>query len=433
MHKITGEIKISPIILSRIKENVSSIAGLETELKNLSSGNITEVLEAILAGSVALGSSDVHIEPEEDQAKIRTRIDGILHQVAFIEKNIYNSLISRTKLLSGVKLNIKDRPQDGRFTIELDEELSVEIRTSTLPSEHGESVVMRVLNPKNLIEIEGLGLRKDLLKAFTQQLKKPHGMIIVTGPTGSGKTTTLYAFLKKAQSPASKTITIEDPIEYHLPGISQTQAAPEKGYDFASGLKSIMRQDPDIILVGETRDSETAKITIQAALTGHFVLTTLHTNDATGTVARLITLGAQPSNIGPALNMIVAQRLVRKVCPKCKKLKTISSEEISYLKKELAGISSDIKIPKITSSLKIPKATGCEYCNSSGYKGRVGIFEALIMNAQIEKIILSNPSISAFKEEIKKKGMITMRQDGLIKILQGVTTIEEINRIIGET
>lgn len=430
--KITGEIKISPDILGLVKEKIESISDLEKKINEFSSGNTTELLEIILTGLVLLEASDIHIEPEENRAKIRVRIDGILCQVALLENNIADALTSRLKLMSGLKLNVKDRPQDGRFSIFLEIKHSVEIRTSTLPSEYGESVVMRVLNPKNLIEIEGLGLRKDLLEIFNTQAKKPNGMIIVTGPTGSGKTTTLYAFLKKTQSPETKTITIEDPIEYHLSGISQTQIAPEKGYDFASGLKSLMRQDPDVILVGEIRDAETAQITIQAALTGHFVLTTLHTNDSAGTIARLITLGAKSSNIGPALNMIVAQRLVRKVCPECKELKPPTPEELAKIKKGLTKLPAGIEIPKINASLKIPRAGGCKYCNFSGYKGRIGIFEALIMDDKMEKFILENPSIAAFREETIKNGMVTIYQDGLIKVLEKITTVEEIERIIGE-
>ncbi|MFH1657457.1 MAG: GspE/PulE family protein [bacterium] len=430
--KITGEIKISPDILGQVKERIKSVPDLEKEIKKFSEGNTTELLEIILTGLILLDASDIHIEPEEDQVKIRTRIDGILCQVTFIEKNLAAAITSRLKLMSGIKLNVTDRPQDGRFSILLGIKQSVEIRTSTLPSEYGESVVMRILNPKNLIEIEALGLRDDLLETFNSQAKKPHGMIIVTGPTGSGKTTTLYAFLKKTQSPRVKTITIEDPIEYHLPGISQTQTDPEKGYDFASGLKSLMRQDPDIILVGEIRDVETAKITIQAALTGHFVLTTLHTNDSAGTIARLVTLEAQPSNIGPALNMIVAQRLVRKICLECGGFKTPTLEVLTKIKKGLAKLPANVKIPKINASLKIPEIKGCKNCNFSGYKGRIGIFEALVMNDEMESFIIKNTSIAAVREEAARKGMVSIYQDGLIKVLEGTTTLEEIERIIGE-
>ena len=248
--------------------------------------------------------------------------------------------------MSKLKLNITDKPQDGRFSIESGGQL-IEIRTSSLPAEYGESIVMRVLNPKNLIALDDLGLRKDLLKTFEKEIKKPNGMIIVTGPTGSGKTTTLYAFLKKIQNPEIKIITIEDPIEYHLKGVSQTQVSPEKGYTFAEGLKSIVRQDPDVILVGEIRDLETAKIALQAALTGHLVLSTLHTNDAAGTIPRLVDLGANASSVAPALKMAVAQRLVRKVCKKCSTLSKPTEKELSEIKKGLKSLPSAIKIPDL--------------------------------------------------------------------------------------
>lgn len=313
--KITGELKISSTILT-IAQKIKNVSGFKKRIEESLEKSVTEISEVILGGAISLEASDIHIEPEEKQAKIRTRIDGILQDVVTFGLETYQELLSRVKLLSGVKLNITDRPQDGRFSIFV-EEAPIEVRVSTLPSEYGETLVLRILNPKALIGLETLGLRKDLSEIFEKEIKKPNGMIIVTGPTGSGKTTTLYAFLKKVHKPEIKIITIEDPIEYHLKGISQTQTDPKKGYDFASGLKSIMRQDPDVILVGEIRDLETAEIALQAALTGHLVFTTLHTNDAAGTVARLTSLGAKPSNIGPAINMAIAQRLVREICKKC--------------------------------------------------------------------------------------------------------------------
>jgi len=250
-------------------------------------------------------------------------------------------------------------------------------------------------------------------------------MIIVTGPTGSGKTTTLYAILKRIKSEELKIITIEDPIEYHLKEISQTQVNPAKGYDFASGLKSIMRQDPDVVLVGEIRDLETAKISLQASLTGHLVLTTLHTNDAAGTVVRLEALREKPVNIAPAINMAVAQRLVRKVCQKCAKFEKISLPDFEKIKKALK------KVP-ISPALKIPQAKGCKDCNFTGYQGRIGIFEAFLVDDEMEKFILTSPSISALREKAIKKGMFTMHQDGIIKVLEGITTIEEVERVTGE-
>jgi len=429
--KITGEIIISSKTLTEIEKEIKNLSDFKEKIGASLEKDITEILEIILGGAIFLDASDIHLEPREKEAKLRVRVDGVLQDVLFLDKKIQENILSRIKLLSGIKLNITDRPQDGRFSIVSEKKL-IEIRTSTLPAEYGESIVLRVLNPKSLIDIESLGLREDLFKIFEREIKKPNGMIIVTGPTGSGKTTTLYAFLKKIQKPEIKTITIEDPIEYHLEGISQTQVNPQKGYDFANGLRAIVRQDPDVILVGEIRDLETASIALQAALTGHLVLTTLHTNDAAGTVARLQALGETAVNIAPAINMAVAQRLVRKVCQKCVKKEKIPASILEKIKKELKGISKDVKIPDLSEDLKIPRVVGCRDCNFTGFRGRRGIFEAFLVDDEMEKFILKTPSISALREETIKKGMVTMKQDGFIKVLEGVTTIEEVERVTGE-
>lgn len=429
--KITGEVEIPQTIIKDIQKKVKNISAFKEKIEASLEKSVTEFLEIILAGAINLNSSDIHIEPEETQTKFRIRVDGILQDIMFLELKIYRVLVSRIKLLSRLKLNVTDRPQDGRFSI-LMEGNPIEIRASALPAEYGESIVLRILNPKSLIDVEALGLRRDLTEVFNKEVKKPNGMIIVTGPTGSGKTTTLYAVLKKLNEPEVKIITIEDPIEYHLEGISQTQVDPKKGYDFANGLRSIMRQDPDVILVGEIRDLETAKIALQAALTGHLVLTTLHTNDAAGTIARLQAIGEKPVNIAPAINMAIAQRLIRKVCKKCMEFKKASPEELTRIKKALKNLPSEIKIPKLTPELKIPKTRGCKECNSTGYRGRIGIFEFFLVNDEMEKFILTSPSIVAMRELAIKKGMALMRQDGFLKILEGITTIEEIERVTTE-
>jgi type II secretory ATPase GspE/PulE/Tfp pilus assembly ATPase PilB-like protein len=421
--KIVGEVRISKEVLEKEIRNVPI---LKREIESVLDKEITKILDTILGGSIKLEASDIHIEPKENEAKLRIRLDGILQDVLIFDRKIYEALLSRIKLLSGMKLNVFDRPQDGRFSV-LMEKLAIEIRSSTLPAEWGESIVMRILNPKSLISLEELGLREDLLKIFKREIKKPNGMIIVTGPTGSGKTTTLYAILKEIQNPEIKIITIEDPIEYRLEGITQTQVDPKAGYDFANGLRAIVRQDPDVILVGEIRDFETAQIAIQAALTGHLVLTTLHTNDAAGTVARLIALGEKPVNIAPAINMAVAQRLVRKVCQKCSILVEPNKEELEKIKEGLKNLN--FEIPK---DLKIKKAKGCEDCNFTGYRGRTGIFEAFLVDDEMEKFILTSPSIAALKEMAQKKGMVTMYQDGLLKVIEGQTTIEEVERVATE-
>jgi type II secretory ATPase GspE/PulE/Tfp pilus assembly ATPase PilB-like protein len=293
---------------------------------------------------------------------------------------------------------------------------------------------MRLLNPKSLISLDEAGLRKDLYDTFMKEINRPNGMIIVTGPTGSGKTTTLYAFMKKISNPEIKIITIEDPIEYHLNGISQTQVEPSKGYDFASGLRAIVRQDPDVILVGEIRDLETVDIALQAALTGHLVLSTLHTNDAAGTIARLVSLGAKPFNIGPATNMAVAQRLVRRICTNCGALESPTAEEMAKIKESIEPAipslrQKGVELPDVNENLKIYHAKGCDKCSNTGYRGRVGIYEAFLIDNEMQKTILGDSSIVAMKEMAQKKGMLTMYQDGLIKVLQGLTTIDEVERV----
>jgi len=420
-------LKISSSILKEIEDVVDFGEKIEKNLKS----PVTELLETILGGAISLRASDLHFEPQKNQTKIRLRIDGILQEVLSFDLNPYENLLSRLKFLSRIKLNVTDRPQAGRFTV-LTNQTPVEIRTSTLPTSYGESIVLRILDPKTLIELEKLGIRKDLLNLFGKEMKKPNGMIIVTGPTGSGKTTTLYAFLKKIQAPGIKIITIEDPIEYHLEGVTQTQVDPIKGYDFASGLKSVMRQDPNVILIGEIRDSPTCQTAIQAALTGHLVLTTLHTNDAAGTIARLVSLRANPINIGPAINLAIAQRLVRKVCPKCRELKKISLLEFKKIKQELKNIPKNLIPFAFNEEIKIPNAKGCKYCNFTGYRDRIGIFEAFLVDDEIEKFILTNPSIAALRKKIIEKGMLKMEQDSLIKVLQGITTLKELERVVGE-
>ena len=425
--KITGGIQLASDILKTIK----NVSDFKKRVEASLTKSVTEVLENILAGAISLDASDIHFEPKEEKIKIRIRIDGVLQDLIFFEEKLYETILSRVKLLSGLKFNITDQPQDGRFSVVIGQ-ATVEIRTSTLPAEYGESIVLRILNPKNLIDMEVLGLRRDLFSLFQKEIKKPNGMIIVTGPTGSGKTTTLYAFLRKIHRPEIKIITIEDPIEYHLKEAAQTQVDPKRGYDFASGLKSIMRQDPDVILVGEIRDLETAKIAVQAALTGHLVLTTLHTNDAAGTIARLVNLGAKPTDIGPAINMTVAQRLVRKVCGQCSKMEKANPQESKKIKAGLKGISKEAAAPKLGTALKIPRTKGCKNCNYTGYRGRIGIFEAFLVDDKMEEFILNNPSTAALKKEAVKRGMVTMYQDGLIKVLGGATTLEEVERVAAE-
>ncbi len=430
--KIVGQITIPQEKFDLFQKKIKNIFDLKEEIQKALDKSATEILEIIVGGAIILSASDIHIEPEEKITRLRLRIDGILLDAITYQPKTYETLLSRIKLLSGLKLNVADRPQDGRFSVLIDSS-PIEIRTSALPAEHGEAIVLRLLNPKNLIEIKDLGLRSDLLDIFEKEIKRPNGMIIVTGPTGSGKTTTLYAILKKINKPEIKIITIEDPVEYHLQGLSQTQVDPKKDYTFASGLRSIMRQDPDVILIGEIRDLETAEIACQAALTGHLVFSTLHTNDAAGAVARLIDLGIRPVTIAPAVNIVIAQRLPRKVCKECVKFVQATAQELAKIKEGLKGVPKEI-LPASFSDpkLKIPKTAGCKNCNSTGYRGRIGIYETFLIDDKMEKFILTSPSIVDMRESAIKNGMVLMHQDGLIKVLEGVTTIEEIERVTGE-
>ncbi len=426
--KIEGEITITENEFTDVEKSVEGVVDLKKRIEKKKDQELTKIVKEIIAGSIVLDASDIHIEVEEEQVKMRLRIDGILHDVLYIEKELYKRLLSRIKLLSGLKLNIEDRPQDGRFSIKLND-TEIETRVSTLPGEYGESIVIRILNPEKLISIEDLGLRKDLYNLFLDQISQPNGMIIVTGPTGSGKTTTLYSFLKKINEPEVKIITLEDPVEYHLSGIVQTQVKKEKGYTFAKGLRSIVRQDPDTILVGEIRDKETVQIALQAALTGHLVFSTVHTNDAAGTIARLDTLGAKLSNIAPAINLTIAQRLVRTICDECAKERKVTEEEYKIFKEFKKNLNKDIDIPKISKDMTIKEGEGCKHCNFTGYKGRIGIFEAIKIDDKMEEFILTNPSISALKEKALERGMLTMYQDGIIKVLNKKTTLEEVERV----
>lgn len=429
--KITGVVAIPPIVVKDIKREASNLPDFKDKIERSLHKKTSDLVEIILTGSFFLDASDIHIEPEPRLAKFRLRIDGVLHDVMTFDLATYANILSRIKLLSKVKLNIASRPQDGRFSI-LIEDVSVEARASTLPAEYGESLVLRILNPKWVVSMENLGLRQDMMADFEKEIEKPNGMIICTGPTGSGKTTTLYAFLQKIANPEIKIITIEDPIEYHLKGISQTQIDEAKGFTFANGLRAVVRQDPDVMLVGEVRDLETASISIQASLTGHLVLTTVHTNDAAGTIARLESLGEKPSNIAPALNIAIGQRLVRKVCQECREMKTPTPEDFKKLKNDLSNIPERVKFPKLGPDTKIPYAKGCKKCNFIGYRGRMGVFESFIIDDEMERFILNSPSIVDMREKAMRKGMVLMRQDGFIKILEGKTTMHEVERVTME-
>ncbi|MBI5045608.1 MAG: type II/IV secretion system protein [Candidatus Niyogibacteria bacterium] len=391
----------------------------------------SSMVEAILAGAYALEASDIHIEPQENEAKLRFRLDGVLNDIINFPDSVYKLLLSRIKLIGEMKLNVADRPQDGRFTIRIND-TDVEVRASSLPGAYGESIVLRVLHPKAIdVSFENLGMHESLRKIIEKAINKPNGMILTTGPTGSGKTTTLYAFIKKILSPEIKIITIENPVEYHIAGINQSQIDLSKNYDFADALRAVLRQDPDVILVGEIRDLATAKTALNAALTGHLVFSTLHTNNAFGTVPRLIDLGATPNTIGPAVSVSMAQRLLRVLCEKCKKKEKATAEEIEFLKKKLAELPETIKKPPLD-KLELWKAKGCDACNNMGYKGRIGVYEAFSIDDEAQRLILENPPESEYKKLAKHQNMLTMEQDAALKILDGKTSVEEMRRVLGE-
>jgi len=429
--EITGKVEIDEERLSQVENKIKNLKDLAILIEEFKSPLTSQILEIILAGALQTKASDIHLEPAALATTFRLRIDGILHVVTEkIEKKTYQSLATRIKLLSNLKLNINDQPQDGRFTIDL-KDRDIEIRTSVIPSEYGETIVMRLLDPLALkTEIEDLGWRKDDFEIVIKEIRKPHGLILNTGPTGSGKTTTLYAFLKKLTTPEVKIITIEDPIEYHLTGISQTQVDPDVGYTFASGLRSILRQDPDIILVGEIRDKETAEIAMNASLTGHLVFSTLHTNDAVGAVPRLIDLGVKPQILGPALTLVIAQRLVRILCPYCKIEKEISETLKEEIEKFLKDLPERVD-RKPFKNYKIYQAGKCDKCAQLGYSGRTSIIELFVVSPEIEQLIYSNPNEIALKELARKQGMVSMQEDGILKVLSGITDFNEIERVTG--
>lgn len=389
---------------------------------------VSRIVEIIVAGAIATKSSDIHVEPEEETARLRFRIDGVLVDIAIIDSETFNLLLSRLKLLSGMKLNIKDQAQDGRFSIKIGE-TEIEIRASILPGAYSESVVMRLLNPDSIsVDLKELGIEPELQELFNIQLARPDGLVLNTGPTGSGKTTTLYAFLKQTLTPGIKIITIEDPIEYHLHGIVQTQVEHDKGYDFANGLRSALRQDPDIIMVGEIRDIETAETAIHASLTGHLVFSTLHTNTAAGAFTRLIDLGVNPKVLTSAIRVAIAQRLVRKLCSDCKKPAQLDSKKLELAK----AIYDGIEKPKVdwNPNAFFEPGDGCATCNNLKYKGRVALFEAVMSDKAVEEVLQMNPSEREIKEAARPQGILDMSQDGIIKALKGVTDIGELERVI---
>lgn len=433
--KITGEVSLEEEALKKLRQQFKKGSDVQKAIADFSDPQISKMFELILAGALALGASDIHIEAAEEFSRLRYRMDGELNDMGHLPLKAHTTLAYRIKLLSKLKLNVSSRSQDGRFTIKTDQK-DIEIRTSVIPSAFGETIVMRILDPDAIhVGIEKLGLRPEDLDMVLTTLQRPNGMLLNTGPTGSGKTTTLYTFLQYKHSPETKIITVEDPIEYHLEGITQTQVNAEAGYTFASGLRAILRQDPDIILIGEIRDFDTAETALNAALTGHVVFSTLHTNDAAGAIPRLIDMGVKPQIMGPAMNLVIAQRLVRKLCPHCKK--PVSLDE--KLKNDIARFLKTI--PKRVQSAAVEKTqlhtvntTGCAECQNGmpfGYRGRVGVFELFVVDETFEPLLQESVSAAELKKEAMARGMLTLQQDGILKALEGITSLDEVVAVTG--
>ncbi|MDD5145528.1 MAG: GspE/PulE family protein [Candidatus Pacebacteria bacterium] len=416
-------------------EKVEQTPTKPTEFERLvEEAPISKVVAVILRHAVEGGASDIHIEPTRDKLRIRFRLDGVLHSSILMPLRIHPAVIARIKILSNLKIDETRIPQDGRFSTKVDDK-EIDFRVSTFPTALGEKVALRILDPaEGLKSFEDLGLEGRNFKVVKEAIEKPYGLILSTGPTGSGKTTTLYAILNILNKEGVNIVTLEDPIEYFVEGINQSQIKPEIGYDFATGLRHILRQDPNIIMVGEIRDQETANLATHAALTGHIVLSTLHTNDALGVIPRLVDLGVEPFLISPTLSVALAQRLVRKLCPFCKK-KVVPPKKIKDLiSKELASLPLIVKkdIPFSLQDIFVFEPVGCKKCNFKGYSGRIAVFEVLSMTSQLSETILKDLSENKIFEEAKRQGMSTMIQDGILKALAGVTSIEEVLRVTKE-
>ena len=388
---------------------------------------VARIVSTLLEYGIKVRASDIHIEPLENETRVRYRIDGILHEKLILPKKIHDSIVSRIKILGNMKIDEKRIPQDARFNFKIGKE-ELDLRLSTLPTAFGEKVVMRLLKKSGAVpSLPELGLRAKALSNLEENIARPHGIILVTGPTGSGKTTTLYSILSKLNSTKVNIVTLEDPIEYQISGVNQVQINPQAGLTFASGLRSFLRQDPNIIMVGEVRDSETTDLAVQASLTGHLVFSTLHTNNASGALPRLLDMHAEPYLIASTVNCVVGQRVVRTICPTCKVTKNASEEVIVQLKEVLDNLFNFSAKP-----LKLYFGKGCTQCNNTGYLGRVGIFEVLMVTEKIARMIFKRETAQTIEKQAIQDGMITMKQDGFLKVCEGATTIEEVLRVAEE-
>ncbi len=423
---LVGEVKEA----LKEREQITKIKTFDKEsIKDtINDAPIAKIVSTVLEYAMKSRSSDIHIEPFEDRVRVRYRIDGILYERLSLPLGVAQAVVSRIKILSDMKIDEHRTPQDGRFNFKFGEE-EVDLRVSVLPTVYGEKIVMRLLRKSGGVpSLQELGLRGTALKNLEASILRPHGIIIVCGPTGSGKTTTLYAVLSKLNTTRVNIMTLEDPVEYQIQGINQVQINPEVGLTFAKGLRSFLRQDPNIILVGEIRDNETTELAIQAALTGHLVFSTLHTSNAAGTLPRLLDMGAETFLLASTMNAIVAQRIARKICDNCK-YEYIPPQELVA---EIQKVLGDLMPPNPSGQVKLYKGKGCEACGDSGYLGRVGIFEVMSVSEKIAKLVLQKADAATIENQAKEEGMITMKQDGFLKVLSGTTTIDEILRVAEE-
>ncbi len=427
---ISKDINITDEELNKYKAGINNLSSLQDAFKQVS---ISDILTLMVASALKVNATDMHVEAEEKGIAVRYRVDGVLHDVAMLPKEEWKRFVSRIKLLAALKINVIDRPQDGRVTLQLSSG-SLDVRVSTMPTIHGESIVMRILHSGSKgVTFEDLGLRGEAHDRLKHEIERPNGMIITTGPTGSGKTTTMYGIMRTLNKPGVKIITLEDPIEIKMEGLNQSQVDPSHDYTFAKGLRSILRQDPDICMVGEIRDLETAEIAIQAALTGHLMLSTIHTNSASGAIPRFLSMGVKPFLLAPALNSVIGQRLVRRICEHCQEEATIEPEKMERVVKVLEALPEAEKKNVDLRQLRFYHGKGCEECSGLGYKGRIGIYEIFIMSKEIEQIILSSQvSEYSIQEFAVKNGMVTMAQDGLLKALDKITTVDEVFRVTEE-
>lgn len=393
---------------------------------------IIKIVDVILSNAIEANASDIHIEPSEKDVRVRYRIDGILHTSLMLPKSVHAAIITRIKILTSLKIDESRLPQDGRFHVEAAKK-SVDLRVSILPLINGEKIVMRILDKSTKAPtLEQLGLRATALEWTKDNIKKTHGIFLITGPTGSGKSTTLYSILSILNTTSVNIVTLEDPVEYFIPGINQSQINPEIGLTFAAGLRSILRQDPNVVMVGEIRDKETAELAVHAALTGHLVFSTLHTNNAIGAVPRLIDMGIEPFLLSASVNVVAAQRLVRKICPSCKQEIPLTTSVEQEIKKELSEVPAVYLEGVEKNKPRIFKGIGCEKCGKTGYAGRIGIYEVLPLINEVQDLVLGKAPAHKIYEAAARLGMITMKQDGIIKAIRGETSMEEIIRVTTE-